>query len=594
MPVVPQYQPQVRPQGLPDVRVDAPDNNFGALAKGLQDVSTVFNQVVAEGADRDRKVRLLGYSDQLDAKYLARFNGPGGAFSKKGAETFDLDQTVMPEFLKDIDGIAETITDPDEKIAFMGMARSSKENAINGIAALQVREREAYNLGQAGATKESAQATAAANVTDPNVIHQSLAKAELASDIENQGRSESEIAVDRAKARGGVHTAVMLTMIEKGKAGDAVTYMGGLTELDKQQIPKAALNAVETASNQGRGRAAAEEIWKASGGGKSDVLKLLSKIENKEVRDFAKSEVTAMLTISRAAKSEREESLKDRFWTLAVKKVPLSKMPPDLVNAVMNEIPEVYKQVESYQADGGGVDKTAVAIKYGELAMLNDAQLAQLNPVDLIPSLGTGSEYEKWADRIKEAKKGGPSGYSRALMKEQFEFLAPRLLFPGGDSKKGESVLSDEQAERLGSLWMTVDREVELAQASGQKLDTEGREKIIERVVMNDWRKNYKLEVNRGGFRDEDVALDKLVPEDVTKRGARIEYSSIPAPSVKTMTAAIRQLQVERGKQFEISEDVIAAYFTAYLAGGGADNPESAFDFADNFLMANRRLIGRK
>ncbi len=590
MPTVPRYQPQVTPQALPNARQQVafdPKAYGQGVARGLNAVADVSADYAYDVQQRARKSRLLASQDQVNNIDFELFNAPEtGALNRKGDQTFGLEEKVLPEFDKRISKLAEGINNPDERAAFDAYAGNVRNQRRGDMARLVVREGETFYKGQSAATIENASQLAAANYTNPKRLGDEMLRAEIAAELPLQGQAPGLVMAAQAEARGKVMSAVILREMDTDPLAADKRFREVRDTLPADQA-ESLERQLDGAVSQERGRISAGDIWSKSKGDRSAALGMLADIEDPKIRTAAKSELTARFAEITAAKTEAETGAKDAAWRLAVTGTPLSKMPANVINGLLAYSPETVSEIQTYEERGGKIDANTLALNYGRVAAMTDAELKDTKPVDLIPLLGTGPEYKRMADKINDLNnpnKSGAASFTQTQLNDQIEAASynyPRFKVP--TTGKGKGKRSVQQEQDYGRVRLAIDQEIEILKASGKTLDPKARDEIIDRHLMDDWKKNTILKVDPPGLGNSGYKpISQLTVEDVTQNDARISIKNIPDEDI---AAARDQL---RAKNITDSDANVSFYISALLAGGTDPNRnEQALRLVGEWVRGN-------
>lgn len=568
MPTVPRYEARVAPQALPGARVQADFSGASGegLAKGLGQAA----DVAGEFAYREKQkadVAAAMEADQFAAQVeFDLFHNPQtGVFAQRGKGAIPAGDKAIQEFDRKVGEYAGKLQNDEQRQAFAKLTQGRRQDLQRSTARFGLEQMRQYQGDLAKSYVGTASQAAVANYTDRKRIDAEAEKASNAMLLDSDGKSPEQIKIERDEAAGQVYAAAIGRMMEDSaiKANELFTEVRDRLPAD---VSLRLASALENGVAQETGTDLAEKIV-AKAGTKSAALSMLNEIEDPKVKAAAKSEVNAHFAELATAKSEATESAKDAIWRLAVSGVPLSKMPKGVVNAAYQFSPETIKEVMKWEEREGGPDKATVAAAYGKLSMMSREDLAKVNPNDLIPLLGTGTEFKTWTDRITAARKPEDSDFTRTQLKDQFDTtsrLYPRFL----PDTKGKLKVDQETA--LGRVWQQIDRDVEAAKRSGKALTHDDRQAIIDRAFLDDFRANEKIERDEGLFSvGKDIPVGQITIDDLDNDAARIPYKRIPLDDVE---GARGQLATIGAKDTEAN---IALYYSALLAYGAPDNPDA-------------------
>lgn len=229
MPTVPTISaPQVRTDGIPNARLTAVPSTNSPVGDALGNAGHAMVQVYS---DQRRKAQATMYADSLtqlkQATLTQEYDPSSGWRQKKGADSFGLHDTVLPEWDKSADQIAENIPDEEVRARFKQHAadqRADVNQRLDGWVADQHGQYEAQVLDNGIKTSQQA---AALNWQDPARVQREVAdQAERLRSYQQSNGLPADWAEARIQAAASeTHGSVIDQMLTAGNDAAAKRYL---------------------------------------------------------------------------------------------------------------------------------------------------------------------------------------------------------------------------------------------------------------------------------------------------------------------------------------------------------------------------------
>lgn len=228
MPTVPTMRaPLVQTQALPNARLNAVPSGNSPVGDAMQNAGHAIVQVYA---DQRRKAQATMYAESLtklkQSTLSQEYDPKGGWRQRKGADSFGLHDTVLPDYDKTAEQIAEEIPDQEVRARFKMAAndnRADLNQRLDGWVADQHQQYEAQVLDNGVKTSQQA---AALNWQNPERVQRELLdQADRIRVYQQSNGLPAEWSQERIQqASSATHGAVIDQMLTAGNDAAAKKY----------------------------------------------------------------------------------------------------------------------------------------------------------------------------------------------------------------------------------------------------------------------------------------------------------------------------------------------------------------------------------
>lgn len=314
MPTVPTIrQPQVQTQALPSARLSAVPSGDSPVGDALQNAGHAINQVYA---DQRRKAQATMYADSLtrlkQAQLTQEYDPKTGWRQRKGSDSFGLHDTVLPDYDKQADEIAESIPDQEVRAKFKLAAndqRADLNQRLDGWVSDQHQQYEAQVLDNG--VKTSQQAAALNWQNQERVGREVQDQAERILAYQRDNGLPPEWAASRIQqAASDTHGNVIDQMLTAGNDAAAKTYL----EKHKAEMTADAIAHYEKSVDYGNTLAQSQvEAARIYDDDKSleEMSAEADKISDQNVQAATKQRLENLKVLHRQAVDERGSKLLD-------------------------------------------------------------------------------------------------------------------------------------------------------------------------------------------------------------------------------------------------------------------------------------------
>lgn len=314
MPTVPTInRPQVEAQALPGARLTAVPSGASPIGDALQNAGHAINQVYS---DQRRKAQSTMYADSLtrlkQAQITQEHDPKTGWRQSKGSDSFGLHDTVLPEYDKQAEQIAESIPDQDVRSRFQVAANDQRvdlNQRLDGWVSDQHQQYEAKVLDDGVRTSQQA---AALNWQNPERVGREISdQSERILAYQGQNGLPPEWAQARMQqAASDTHGNVIDQMLTAGNDAAAKTYL----DRHKAEMTADAIahygKSVDYSNTLAQSQTETARIYNAD---KSleDMAAEADKITDQKVQAATKQRLENMFTLHRQAVDQHGSKLLD-------------------------------------------------------------------------------------------------------------------------------------------------------------------------------------------------------------------------------------------------------------------------------------------
>lgn len=322
MVTVPTYSPsvQTRPAFRQDLTVQATPEGFGAaVGRGLQSVAQGVGQVAeAQRAVTEMEdVTRAKEADNALAEWARNaMYGDNGYMTLEGKAAVDARSAFETSFEQKRKEFAQGLTH-GAQLKYADASEARMQAAKQDVIVHSAQQRKVWIKEASAARVDTFGEDALAGFSDPARVSKNIAlgQAELRQQAALEGWDADTLANKEAEFISGVHKSIALRMAvddplaAKKYADDHATELTGPHQLELE----VALSA-DVKKEQAKQAAAAilEEMQKGNG----DVIALLDKIEDPEVREMARITVSATLSMQEAADKKSKEAATEQAYKL--------------------------------------------------------------------------------------------------------------------------------------------------------------------------------------------------------------------------------------------------------------------------------------
>jgi hypothetical protein len=518
---VPRYVQQGQLNNLPSVRLQsfATEEALGAgLGKAIRDVAADASQtadaVAVMDAERQAKEKRL---DLL-------FNQETGAYNVKGKDALGLSKTVTAELGKSLADIELNLSSPRQKALFKQRTASMTPETAAELNRYGVQQAKEYESAAIKAYKATSMNEVATYYKNPVRIQESVNKMWDANLLEYKDRPAEELELANKVDQSEAYTVATARLIddnplaaEQFYLANKDLYMGAdQARIERMLEPKVrqykAMEQADTIINSSE----SPKEWRTEA----------RKIEDPDLRQIVMARLQEEEALREREQKRIEEQTRDVAWNSVFDGGSLRTLPAAVL---ANLDPADRKQIMAFEQSRAEGKETAT-----DFAVYEDLQelpLEELRQTDLSKYYDKLNEVER-KELIKkkaQAQKGATQINPELTFEQQFTDSAPGMLFPASAKDKP---LSRQQKEVIGRVRSASAAEVSRQKASkGGYITMEERQKIIDREVMNEWRKSQKVEVDRGGLMDADVPISELAPGE----WQNVDFDDTDLPAIESI-----------------------------------------------------------
>lgn len=499
---VPRYQSSASLSNLPSVRV----RSFTTAESEGAGMGALIQDVAERAADTANAVAVMDAERKAREKRLdLLFNQQTGAYNVKGKDALGLANTVTAELTKSLDEIELGLSTPKQKALFRQRAASMVPETQAELNRYGVQQAQQYESASVKAYKATAANEAALYYKNPVRIQESVRKIWDANLIEYKDAPAEALDFANKADQSSVYLSATTRLIDDNPIQAQQFYEANrdlfLAE-DQQRVER----MLEPKVRQYKAMETADNIIKTSNS-PTEWRAEARKIEDPDQRQIVMARLREEESLRDQEQKRIEEQTRDAAWNAVFEGGSLRTLPAAVL---ANLDPTDRKQIMAFeQGRAEGKDIQTDWALYEDLQELPAAELAR---TDLSKYYGKLNEVER-KELIKKksnALKGTTEVKPELTFEQQFTDTAPGMLFPA--SKKDKS-LSRQQKEVLGRVRSSAAAELtRQEQAKGGYLPMEERQRIIDQEVMKEWRKDQKVEINRGTVFDQSIPLSQVQP----------------------------------------------------------------------------------
>lgn len=232
MPEVPTFNRQVGTAPTPDASLSTriPRSSLGqALMQAGAHVGQIAKREIEEN---DRAMITRAETELIEWENSALLDPETGAFTRKGEDAFDLDEQVIPEFEKAVQGIADGLTTDRQRQIFGELAERRSTSVSRKLLEHETIQRDSFYDDQTEAAVDSSVRAAGNFYNDPERISEELARQKrvISDQARRHGWSEEEKNNHINNFRSKTHLEVIERMIAINESSKARDYFEGVRE----------------------------------------------------------------------------------------------------------------------------------------------------------------------------------------------------------------------------------------------------------------------------------------------------------------------------------------------------------------------------
>lgn len=567
MALVPRYSPSQGLSGLPSARVRSfvtEQSQGGGVGAAISDIAQEAMQTADAIAvmDAERKAR--------ESRNNLLHNPETGAYTVKGKNALGLSKTISADLDRSISDIEKTLATPKQKAIYRQRTATLTPETVNELNRYGIEQAKQYESVAIKAYKETAFNEAITYYTNPLRVSEAVSKVKDANLIEYKDQPIEALEAANASDQSSIYTAVTTRMIDDNPLVAEKFYQqnkGLFLGKDQERIE----DMLKPKVMQYNSMAKADTIIKSSDS-PTEWRKQAREITDPEERSIVMTRLKEEQSLREQEKKMREEASRDAAWNSVFDGGSLRTLPAALLASLD---PKDRRQIADYELDRA--EGKGVITNWALYEDLQQLPVEELKQTDLSKYYGQLAEPER-KELIKKkanSQKGTTQIKPELTFEQQFTDTAPSMLFPATAKTKN---LNNEQKQILGRVRSATAAEVTRQEtAKSGFLTMEERQKIIDQEVMKEWQKQYKVEIDRGGFFDDTVNVSDIKPGEWSS----IDFDdtklppieSIPVTSQKNIqdyakslgvTLTDKQIQkVYLLSQVNAPDDVILAVFKA-------------------------------
>ena len=386
----------------------------------------------------------------------------------------------------------------------------------------------------------------------------------IVSFAERNGLSEQQAAEEIFDSNSKTYSNAILQIIDAGNPVLAERKLAQFGEFIDPKSKKALRSAVKEGSNRSKGSFAADKIISQSDD-LSDALDRVSRINDTEVRDIARSRVNKYFSDRKRADKQRSDS---RFLGALnqIEEIPAEQRTSSARETVpasvwQNLSPAERKTLQnSYQ-----IPSKTNESKFIEFNTLTDAELAKIPPAEFnkkyrsrFNDADRRRADNKYSKAIKDARESAANGGSRSFANsstvnftKQVEQSLKKFGFLDEDDRTSKLKESKAKLFRVAQ-----DRSEELIGIEEQnlkrKLNPTEKRKIIESILAKDFvakQDNFFLD-----SKEEVSELDLLTNEDLIQESVTVPFDRIPKKDVSSIISRFKAKGINNPSKAQIQK----------------------------------------
>jgi hypothetical protein len=486
-------------QNLPNARLEAHDLGTQAIARGLQDVAQVAQQIGHRERAKARAAKLLEADRKLQQWEIDRLYKPEtGLLNRKGKNALGVPDEALPEFDKLASEIEGGLHGDEEAMTTF----RARANARRGDVQMQLyrhvsSESEGILKAEAAAHEATALQNIAVHAGDPQRVQMEVERlwASKASMLDEQGASPEVVKAARQEMMVNVHGGVLDQFMARGEYARAVEYfkanrveLGAKADEYGAQVKQAELQIQETAES--------DRILAAFGTG-SGALREAAKIEDPFLRERVEARIDREGARRERLQNEYERNVREH---LLQQLETTGKLPTDpRQRAAAMSQPGLWRDMElrARQIEEG-VEPVRDDKRYYDLvdeAAANPAAFAKRD-LNLERTRMDDASWNQLIATQASIKRGGAADDPLKTM-QATNAIATQTLGLAGLDPSPERNNQKAEAERVTKMRKALDDQVRLyrQQNGGKEPPTTEIQRMADELMMP-----WKRTVEDGGW----------------------------------------------------------------------------------------------
>lgn len=370
MPQVPRIQSQVQTSTGPDFRVNTSANRdafgLGAGSQAAREGIVDLAKSIKNNADHVAVLEAENKLTEFENKYL--YDPENGMFLKKGKDAFDLPKNLKEEYDKINSQIADSLSNPEQKFAFMQKSqakRSELEKQTNRHVGVQIQE---YDDQVTNSMLELERNAAVNSYQDPDRIFMSIdkQKQEIMKYGDRHGLPTEMITAKVQDAESKTHAGIVSRMLTNQDDVNAEAYFEAnkkyLTPNHLEQVQK----ELEIGVMRGKSQRFVDAVMAQGYDYETAIGKAGQEFEaNPKLREAVESRIDRVFSLKDKAEREKQENLYKYAASQFDKEGNFDTLDPKVIAAMT---PEKRKELASYTQANPIRDDGVVYYKLRQLA----------------------------------------------------------------------------------------------------------------------------------------------------------------------------------------------------------------------------------
>ena len=454
MPTVPIYEQHVRPRGFGgELRsFETPKSQGADVGRALQDLGATAGRVSDRMAEREFELQERKNVDAARSAFN-KFNNhvrellhdpQTGFYARRGVNARDITRLGQDDIDRVGASIEAGLGNADQIRRFRQLSQTLRTNSLTGLSRHEADELLVAERESTDALVKGAEASMAANATDPDAIadHLSTARTALVAQANAEGWTK-EVLLQRLKdvTSAGYAGVVDRLLVDDPSAARA------FYDAKKEEIGGNVRAKLERALKEGvtrqQAQAATDAIVAQIGTESlSAMLAQARQISDPELRDAVVDRVKIRHAEGETQRKNEEKIAKTQAWTGILEGGSSDQIPP----ALWAELPhETQRQIHAYEEKRakGEEPQTNTGVYY-KLRQMSHSEFAKVNLMDYVNQLSV-VDFKKLADEQNSINAGNPREAAKRTSLSRAMTQAKRLLEDVGIKTGSRASNSDKR-----------------------------------------------------------------------------------------------------------------------------------------------------
>lgn len=172
MPRIPQITPQVASTPAAQGRLSVRAGEMGqSIGQGVQNAGQVMGQIALQEKRKAASIAVMSGDTRVHEWINTNLYDPeNGALNAKGKNAFGLTDTLLPDFDRTVDEIADSLASEDQKAAFRRMAQARRSEVNRTLQRHISRQREVYDQQETDASLANSLEDISNDPTPDNIV----------------------------------------------------------------------------------------------------------------------------------------------------------------------------------------------------------------------------------------------------------------------------------------------------------------------------------------------------------------------------------------------------------------------------------------